>query len=80
MVLEMTTGKTVSEEYFSVAQAARAIGARPQDVSAAFYKQQLRDDLAPIVGGRRLIHRSLLPVLIMVLRRNGRQVTYVRQK
>ena len=38
--------------HLSVSEAAREIGARPKDISDLFYKRELRDDLAPIVGGR----------------------------
>src|SRR5689334_20191585 len=42
----------------SVSDAARRLGANPRDISDLFYKRQLRDDLCPIVAGRRLIPES----------------------
>jgi hypothetical protein len=57
----------------TVSEAARRIpGARPRDISQAFYDRLLRDDIAPLVGGRRLIPESYLPVIEMVLRRAGK--------
>lgn len=58
----MVTGLSVSE-------AARKLGARPKDISALFYDRELRDDLCPIVAGRRIIPESYLGVIAMVLRR-----------
>jgi len=58
----------------SVSEAARRLGARPRDITGLFYNRHIRDDLAPIVGGRRLIPEKLLPVIAMELRRAGRQV------
>jgi hypothetical protein len=60
--------------FVNVSEAARELGARPQDISELFYKRRLRDDLAPIVGGRRLIDRTLLPVIRMQLKRAGKTV------
>ena len=44
---------------------------RPRDISLLFYFRELRDDLAPIVGGRRMIDRALLPEIARALRRRG---------
>jgi hypothetical protein len=57
----------------SVSQAARHLRARPQDISDLFYKRQLRDDLCPIVAGRRLIPEDYLPLIESALKRNGKQ-------
>ena len=43
----------------------------PRGISDLFYSRQLRDDLCPIVGGRRLIPISYLPLIEMALRRHG---------
>jgi hypothetical protein len=43
----------------------------PRDISDLFYTRLLRDDLCPIVGGRRLIPRSYLPEIVDVLRARG---------
>jgi hypothetical protein len=40
-------------------------------VSDLFYKRIFRDDLCPIVGGRRLIPRSYLTEILDVLRARG---------
>src|SRR5688572_33071888 len=48
--------------------------ALPIYLSDLFYKWQLNDDACPIVGARRLIPRSYLPVIRMALKRYGRLV------
>lgn len=60
-------------EPLSVSEAARRLGANPKDISDLFYKRQLRDDLCPIVGGRRLIALDYLPIIAAALRRAGKQ-------
>ena len=44
---------------------------RPRWITDLFYQRELRDDLCPIIGGRRLIPRDYLPVIAMALRRHG---------
>ena len=44
---------------------------RPRDISTLFYQRELRDDLCRILGGRRLIPSSYLPMVEMALRRHG---------
>ena len=61
-------------QQLTVSEAARELEARPRDISQLFYQRKLRDDLAPIVGGRRMIDRSLLDVIRMELRRAGMPV------
>jgi hypothetical protein len=65
-------GKPV--EHISVSEAARQIGATPRDISDLFYRRMLRDDLAPIVSGRRMIPREYLETIRDALRRAGRPV------
>jgi hypothetical protein len=60
--------------YFCVSEAARRLGARPKDISDLFYRRLLRDDLCPIVAGRRLIPENCLSVIEMALKRAGRPV------
>ncbi|MGE5610362.1 MAG: hypothetical protein ACM359_14000 [Bacillota bacterium] len=60
--------------YLSVSEAARSLGAKPQDISALFYKRELRDDLCPIVAGRRLIPEEYLDMIRMALMRHNRPV------
>jgi hypothetical protein len=64
-------------QMMSVSEAARRIGAKPRDISDLFYNRKLRDDIAPIVGGRRLIPEDYLDVIRMVLKRAGCQVAEV---
>ncbi|HEX8522934.1 MAG TPA: hypothetical protein VF669_11795 [Tepidisphaeraceae bacterium] len=59
-------------EQLTVSDAARELGANPRDITNAFYDRLLRDDIAPIIGGRRMIPRSYLDVIAMVLRRAGK--------
>jgi hypothetical protein len=56
----------------TVSEAARELGVKPRDISDLFYKRVLRDDLVPIIGGRRLIPRDYLEVVAMELRRAGK--------
>ena len=46
-----------------VSNVARRLGVRPRDISDLFYQRLLRDDICPIVGGRRLIPRAYVPVI-----------------
>jgi len=58
----------------SVSEVARRLGANPKDISDLFYSRKLRDDLCPIVAGRRLIPENYLDVIRMALKRAGRPV------
>jgi len=71
-VLATTITMTVEQPYLTVSDAARELGAKPRDISDLFYKRLLRDDLAPIISGRRVIQRPLLNVIAMELRRAGK--------
>ena len=59
-------------EPLSVSDVARQLRANPKDISDLFYKRQLRDDLCPIVAGRRLIPPDYLAVVAAALRRAGK--------
>jgi len=61
-------------QHLSVSEAARKLGARPRDISDLFYRRELRDDLCPIVGGRRLIPEHYLGVIEAALRRHGHPI------
>ena len=61
-------------KHLSVSEAARRLKARPRDISDLFYRRHLRDDLCPIVGGRRLIPEDYLGMVAAELRRAGRPV------
>ncbi len=56
----------------TVSEVARRLGANPRDISNLFYVRKLRDDLCPIVGGRRLIPDHYLAMIAMALRRAGK--------
>ena len=58
----------------SVSEAARRLKARPRDISDLFYRRRLRDDLCPIVGGRRLIPEDYLNMIADELSRSGHPV------
>jgi hypothetical protein len=60
--------------YLSVSDAARRLGARPKDISDLFYQRLLRDDLCPIVAGRRLIPEDYLDLIAQALKRAGRRL------
>jgi len=60
----------------SVSEAARLLGAKPKDVSDLFYCRELRDDLCPIVAGRRLIPEGYVETIAAALRRRGRPVRH----
>ena len=67
-------------KHLSVSEAARHLGARPRDISDLFYRRRLRDDLCPIVAGRRLIPEDYLEVIASALRQSGHPVTWQPQK
>ncbi len=58
-------------DYLSVSDAARELGAKPKHISDLLYQRELRDDLCPIVAGRRLIPRSYLPEILKALIKRG---------
>ena len=61
--------------HLSVSEVARRLGANPQDISDLFYKRKLRDDLCPIMAGRRLIPLDYLDQIRLALRRYGRPMS-----
>ncbi len=60
--------------HLSVSQAARQIGAKPKDIFDLFYARKLRDDLCPIIAGRRIIPTEYVETVCAALRRHGRSV------
>jgi hypothetical protein len=58
-------------DFLSVSEVARQLGTKPKTISDLLYQRDLRDDLCPIVGGRRLIPRSYLPTIRQVLIERG---------
>jgi hypothetical protein len=73
-VVVAVNNKGIPMDYLSVSEAARRLGAKPKDISDLFYRRALRDDLCPIVAGRRLIPDSYLPMVRMALHRAGRSM------
>ena len=65
----------MDDNLLSVSEVARLLGAKPKDISDLFYARELRDDIAPIVAGRRLIPENYVEVIRTVLQRNERQVS-----
>jgi hypothetical protein len=61
-------------DYLSVSEAARRLEAKPKDISDLFYRRALRDDLCPIVAGRRLIPENYMDMIAQALKRAGRPV------
>jgi hypothetical protein len=61
-------------ELKSVGEVARAIGqgARAVDITALFYRGSLREDLCPMVGGRRMVPDSYVHMIEAALRRAGK--------
>ena len=55
----------------TVSEVARRYGCRPRDISDLFYLRLLDDQVAPIVGNRRIIPVDYLPVVERVLRERG---------
>jgi hypothetical protein len=58
-------------EFLSVSEVARQLGVKPKAISDLLYQRELRDDLCPIVGGRRLIPRNCLTTIREVLIERG---------
>ena len=63
-----------------VGDVARILDVRPSWITQLFYERRLRDDLCPVVGGRRLIPPSYVPLVAMALRRKGIQVRELTEK
>ena len=57
--------------YLSVGEVARRLGVRPQQITQLFYERRLREDLCPLVAGRRLIPDDYLSLIAAELRRKG---------
>jgi len=60
--------------FYSVSEAARHLRARPKDISDLFYRRELRDDLCPIVAGRRIIPEDYMDLIRQALRRHGKPI------
>jgi hypothetical protein len=58
----------------SAGQTAQRLGVRPRDVSDLFYTGVLREDICPVIAGRRLIPEHYLPQVAAALYRRRRIV------
>ena len=63
--------------FVSVSEVARRIGVPPRAISDLFYSRELRDDLCPIVGGRRLIPEQYVDEIAAALARRDRRISQV---
>jgi hypothetical protein len=76
MTFAMTT--TPENSSMSVSEVADALSAAhgvvipPRAITMAFYERALRNDLCPIVGGKRRIPADYLPQIEALFRRRGR--------
>ena len=61
-------------KHLSVSDVARRLGATPRDISDLFYRRELRDDLCPIIAGRRLIPESYVDEIEAALTRYHRRM------
>jgi hypothetical protein len=59
-------------DYLSVSQAAVRLGARPKDISDAFYLRRLDCDRCPVFAGRRMIPADYVEGIAIELRRMGK--------
>jgi hypothetical protein len=56
---------------WTISEVARRTGVAPRALSDLFYQRVLSDETCPVVGGRRLIPASYLPVIDAALRTRG---------
>ena len=59
------------DDLLGVGDAGRELDVNPKVITDLFYKRELREDICPLVSGRRLIPRSYIPIIAMALRRKG---------
>ena len=64
----------MDSRFLGVGDVAKRLRIRPHQVTALFYEGRLRDDLCPIVSGRRIIPESYVPIITFELRRKGIEV------
>lgn len=59
-------------EFLSVGDCARRLKVSPREITNLFYLGKLRDDLCPLIGGRRLIRPEYVSQIEWALRRAGK--------
>jgi hypothetical protein len=59
-------------EFLTVSQVADGEGVRPRDISDLLYGRRVDVSRCPLVSGRRLIPRDLLPAIRAALRSAGK--------
>jgi hypothetical protein len=73
--MESTEGRYVDTMF--VAGAAAQVGRRlgrevsPREITSLLYDRRVPEHLAPVVGGRRLIHPEAVELIVAVLRARG---------
>jgi hypothetical protein len=67
MPIPLASREVRAMDFLSVSEVACELGAKPKTISDLLYQRELRNDLCPIVGGRRLIPRSYLATIRQVL-------------
>ena len=78
-----TLGRIGRHLLFRKADVLRWLGqrsVRPSQITQLFYERRLRDDLCPIVGGRRIIPVEYVDAIAMELRRKGVVASKVRKQ
>lgn len=65
---------TQLDDVLAVGQVADHLGVRPQQIAELFYRHRVNPKRAPVVAGRRLIPKELVPIIAMELRRRGVRV------
>lgn len=69
----VTRKRLPMSDHLSVSEVSRQIpGSVPRDISKLFYDRQLRDDICPVVAGRRLIPADYIPLIKAALIRAGK--------
>lgn len=53
----------MTDELFTVSDAANMLNVRPRIISDLFYQRTLDGKRCPLIGGRRLIPKGYLPVI-----------------
>lgn len=57
--------------WLGVGDVARKLGVRPSLISQLFYERKFRDDLCPIISGRRMIPETYVEIIAMELHYKG---------